>query len=197
VKVAGATALALGLVVGLLWGAWRIDDSGPGRKTRVVETEDGEDVFVVKIEDEVGDTYVVQCDEDRYLGAHALFREHMGVDTVPLSVPGGPLAIARVPEEFPEAFRPAQRSLAEFLRRQGPGRIVLVAHDDCLVYDAIGAWQDRLAEVRASQEADLRKAAAVLGQWLPKTAVECYYASRRGDDLEFRRLPLAKEAVTR
>ncbi len=184
-----AATVALAVAAAVIWGAWALDESGPGQHTRVVGDGDDE-TFVVRIEDEPGETFVVQCNEERYLKAHSLFRDHIDVDTVPLAVPGGSMAIAKLPADLPESLAPARRTLVEFLERHCPKKLVLVAHEDCLLYDAIAAWQDRSDEVRGRQEEDLRAAVRVIHSWLPKTEVECWYAGRKGEELEFRRFRL-------
>lgn len=169
---------------GILWGAYYLEDYKKRIKTVVVERPDG-DLFVIETKERKGPTVLIQCDEDNFEDAFKAFRRFLGVESVPLTVPGGPMLLAQLPAEVSEDLRPAQRAAIEVLKRYSPSKIILLAHSDCLLYDTVAAWQDQLDRVKEKQFEDMQKAVAAIKRWLPHTQVEVYYALKDGDKLRF------------
>ena len=91
-------AVAVLLAAGaILWGASRLDERE--RPTEVADDGTGrpKDLFVVEVKEERRPTIVVECDEGVLADANARFRDFLGVKDPPISLPGGPMLLARVP----------------------------------------------------------------------------------------------------
>ncbi len=177
----------------MLYGAWSLEEGD--RPTQEVKSEDG--VFTVSVEDEPGSTLVIECDEGLFGDANARFRDHLGLDGPPLNLPGGPMLLAKLPDELSTEHGPLARSAIEFIKRHSPEKIILIAHSDCLVYDVAGAWVDRSEFVRFKQYADLGAAAKLISSWLPNIRVEAYYALKDRGEIKFNPVPLTAEKEAR
>lgn len=183
-KVMFVALIVIGAIGGLIGGAWYLENYSKRIKTVVVERPGG-DLFVIESEERKGSTVFIQCDEDEFEDAFKAFRRFLDVEGPPLTIPGGPMLIARAPTEVPNELKPAQRATIEILKRHAPTRIILLAHSDCLLYDTVAAWHNELGRVKEKQFEDLRRAVAALKLWLPNTKVEVYYALRDGKRLRF------------
>lgn len=177
----------------LLYAAWALEEAKKSVRTVVIQNPSGNDLFVVELQEKQEGDIVIQCNEERFQDAFGHFRKFLRVDTEPISVPGGAMLLALPPTEVPEDLQPAKRVLVEMLKRHSPHRVILIAHSECLLYDVLGAWQDRQGEVRGRQEEDLRRAMDTIRTWFPKTEVGVFYALKEGDHLVFNPLPLEEE----
>lgn len=176
------------LISALLVGVWFLDSR------KKAEEEDG--VFSYRVTEEKNETLdvLITCNEDVMKDAPGAFAKNLGLQGIPLELPGGPLLISEISRKVKEGLTPElekeltplQRSTVEILKRYGPRRVVLVSHSECLAYDTVAAWHDALKQVRERQDADLRAAKAALETWLPKTEIRCYFAEREGDRIVFR-----------
>lgn len=174
----------LAVAFGLIYGAWALEESSKAIRTVVIEQPDNH-LFAVKIDEGEGETILVQCNEDRFEEAFQHFGRFLGVKETPLNLIGGPLVLAHLPSEVPDKLKPVKRVAVEFLKRHSPRRIILVAHSECLAYDTIAAWQNRLTEVQNRQREDMKLAVAVLKSWFPKSEIQAYYANKEGQTLRF------------
>lgn len=193
-KIPQRTLITIAVIVALtlsgmaLYLAWEIEESSNPVRTVIVEDLEEKGVFTVEIREQEGQDFIVYCDEERFQEAFSMFADHVGVETEPLRVPGGPMVLAFADVTVPENFQPAYRTLVQMLKRHAPSRVVLVSHSECLLYDSIAAWQNNLAAVRDRQQQDLIAAQKALRAWLPRTEVEVYYADKRGTQLKFLRI---------
>lgn len=183
-KIAGVILLVSSALGGLIAGSWWLEEYSKRIHTVVVEQPGGH-LFIVEVEEKEGGTVFIQCDEDEFEDAFKQFRRFLNVKEPPLSIPGGPMVIARAPAEVSEKLQPAQRALIEVLKRHSPRRIILLAHSDCLLYDTVAAWQNELNDVKRRQFEDLRRAVEALQKWFPKSEVQVYYALKDGKKLIF------------
>lgn len=182
------TGIAVLLVAALLIGAWFLD---PSRKTR--REEKGTFSYQIPKESRVELDVLITCSEEVMNGAPEAFAKNLGLQGVPIKLPGGPLLLAQLlTGEVNEELRPLQRSVTEVLKRYGPRKIVVVSHSECLFYDTLAAWRNDLEKIRQRQDADLRAAKAALQTWLPKAEITCYFAEREGDKLVFREAEACK-----
>jgi hypothetical protein len=165
--------------------AWRADKRDHYVATVTVSDAQGNENFSVELNEEIGPTVLIHCSEDRFAPAFNEFRNHLDIETPSLPIPGGPFIIARLPAELPEGMANVQRSVVEILKRHSPSRVIFVAHRDCLVYDTVSAWQNKLHEVKNRQVLDLEAATAVIREWFPKARVEAYYADLKDGRLIF------------
>ncbi len=193
IRIVGVVLLVGTVIGGLIWGAWYLEEYSKRIRTVVVERPGG-DLFAIEIEEREGPIVFVQCDEDEFEESFAAFRKFLNVEGTPLAVPGGPMLIAQAPTEVSEELKPAQRAAIEILKRHAPRRIILLAHSDCLLYDTVAAWQDRLDSVKQKQFDDLKRTVAVIERWLPHTKVEVYYALRDGKQIRFNPVDLSPRA---
>ncbi len=191
--VVGAIVLVAASSAALLYAAWALEESRKAVRTIVVKNPEGEDAFVVELKEREGEDLIVHCTEDHFQDAFGHFARFLGIDSPPIDAPGGVMLLGRVPEDVPEALRPAKRTLVEVLKRHSPRRVVLVAHSECLLYDAIAAWQDDLDAVKGRQELDLIQARKVIRSWFPKAQVEVYYAMKKDGRLAFNPLMLEEK----
>jgi hypothetical protein len=168
-------ALGLAATVGLLVLAWHADESIKPVKTTVVEEINDDGSLTVDIRSQQEGEWIISCSEKHFHGAH----EH--VDKPLLDAPGGPMLVALADFEVREELQAPKRVLIEILKRHSPERIVLVAHEECLIYDSIGAWKDQPEIVRELQLKHLRQARDVLKEWFPKTEVQIYYGEKLGE----------------
>jgi hypothetical protein len=177
----------------LLYAAWAVEESREPVRTVVVQNPQGDDTFVVELQEREGEDLIIQCSEDRFQDAFKHFARFLGIDREPLDGPGGAMLLARFPDGAPESLQAPKRALVELLKRHSPRRVVLVAHSECLYYDVIGAWKDDLDGVKARQEQDLREARDLIASWYPKARIETYYAMKTGSRLAFNPLELEEE----
>lgn len=173
----------------LLYAAWALEEAKKSVRTVVIKNPSGNDLFVVELQEKQEGDILIQCNEERFQDAFGHFRKFLGVDTEPVAVPGGAMLLALPPTEVPEDLQPAKRVLVEVLKRHSPRRVILIAHSECLLYDVLAAWQDRLDEVKGRQETDLRRATDTIKTWFPNTEVDVFYAQKDGDKLLFNPLP--------
>ncbi len=182
----GVALLIAGCAVALLFAAYALDEYRAGIHTVVVENSEGDDLFTVRLQDRQKEDLLIQCDEDDFQEAFARFSDFLPMKEVtPITVPGGPKFLRLLPGELSGNLEPAQRAFVEVLKRHSPGRIVLLGHSECLLYDVIAAWKDDLARVRQDQDHDLALATANLHAWFPSAEIVAYYAQRDGDRLRF------------
>lgn len=140
---------------------------------------------------------LIHCPEDGAVESSKAFATWMHLEGVPLELPGGSLAIAKLAAiPMGGEVLPAQRSAVEILKRYSPKRIVIVAHSECIYYDTIGAWQDDLSGVAERQREDLRIARKVLREWFPKAEVQAYFAELMADNT-IRFLPIEEDRERR
>jgi hypothetical protein len=129
---------------------------------------------------------LISCNEEMLQAPTTEFAKWKGLSGVPLAFPGGPLAIARLDDiAFSDTIKPAQRASIEVLKRYSPRRVVLVAHDMCLYYDTIAAWNDKLPESHQYQADDLQAAMRIAREWFPKAEVSGYNARIENNKLVF------------
>jgi hypothetical protein len=191
-------AVAVLLVAGaILWGASRLDERE--RPTEVADDGSGrpKDLFVVEVKEERRPTIVVECDEGVLADANARFRDFLGVKDPPISIPGGPMLFARLPEEWSEEHGPLARSAIEVLKRYSPEKVVLIGHSECLLYDVAGAYAGQEDFVPVAQAADLAKAAKHVRAWLPRARVEAYYGRKDGPRIRYNAVPLPEKEEVR
>ncbi|MDO8676149.1 MAG: hypothetical protein Q7K16_00605 [Candidatus Azambacteria bacterium] len=180
----------LAVVGGLILGAWVLEGgiiiSKPGAKVFGGE-------FVAELPPRVGIDLVLQCNEEFFQEAYQRFRkEHLGIETDPIAVPGGVKALVAIQGDLPKEFEPVKRAIVEALKRHSPRHVVLTAHSQCLLYDVIAAWQNKGDEVMARQLDDLHTARTIIRSWFPNAQVDIYYAQQEGGDrLRFK--PILKE----
>lgn len=169
--------IALCLAVWLLVVIWDFEESRKDVQTTVIKNPDDSVAFAVKLKERPAGEYLIVCTEDRFKESFDHFRRFLSLKNEPFHSPGGAMLLALSPKDVPEKLGPAKRALIEYLERHSPERIVLVAHDECLLYDVVGAWQDHPEHVRARQIQDLVRAKQLINEWFPKTNVEIWYAS--------------------
>ncbi len=182
--------LVLAILASLVWilfAAADLDDQQ--RPTKSAEVS-GKDLFVVEVREEDRPIVVIECDEGVNGDANARFREYLGVSGPPISIPGGPLLLAKAGSELSDEHGSIARSVIEVLKRYSPERVILIAHSECLLYDVGGAYLGHSEMVPLAQRADLIKAAQFVKDWLPRTKVEAYYAYKDGKFVKFNPVPL-------
>lgn len=168
--------VAAGITIAAVLLAVRVETCGEGKRTK-----DGH-VLVVDLEPVQRGDYIVTCDEARYQKSFEKFRQFVKVDSPLLVVPGGPMVVALADLELTVELQAPRRVIIEVLKRHAPNRIVLMAHEGCLVYDSIGAWHGDSTGVRNLQIVHLLQAKDVLQTWLPHTRVELYYGENTGEN---------------
>lgn len=176
------------VVVLLLWGAWILDSSSAQNESKEVSTK----TFSYKLpeKDEAHGDVLIGCNEEVLETPTAEFAKWKGLQGIPLALPGGPLAVARLNDvTVNNQFKPAQRAAIEVLKRYSPRRVVLVAHTMCLYYDTIAAWNNSLPQVRERQMKDMDAALRLLREWFPQAEVSGYLAVEKDRTLFFRPLP--------
>ncbi len=178
----------LGFSAVALYAAWQLDESKQLVQTDVLESSRAEGRLVVEMRERTGDDFIVICPEERFQKAFAELKTFVDVSTDPLVAPGGPMILAWADFEVPENFQSAHQVLQDFLQRYSPRRVVLVSHSECLYYEGLAVWHDRLDEVKERQLQDLERARSTILRWLPDTEVEIYYADKDGNRLTFSRL---------
>jgi len=184
----------LALLGAMIYGAWALEESSKTIKTVVIE-QPGNHLFVVQMDEGEGETVLIECNEDRFEEAFGHFAKFLGVKSTPLNVIGGPMIVAHLPAEAPEKLKPVKRVAVEFLKRHSPRRIILLAHSECLAYDTIAAWENRLDEVQNRQLADVRRSVAVLRSWFPKSEIQVYYAKKQGNTVAFDQVPVDEKEL--
>lgn len=184
--------LVLATIFGGIYGASMLDELE--RPTKSAES-DGKDMFVVEVKEEERPTVVIECDEGVNGDANARFREYLGVTSPPISIPGGPLLLAKSAGDLSQEHSAIARSAIEVLKRYSPERVILISHSECLLYDVGGAYLGHPEMVPLAQRADLIKATKFVKDWLPKTKVEAYYAYKDGKFVKFNPVPLSAEEV--
>lgn len=182
--------LGLGLalilaIVGVIWLASAFE-SGTLGKPKAPPVEG----LVVELKPQDRDDYVVVCNEAAFREAFERFGKYVKVTTDALTAPGGPAVIALGDVEVPMELQRPKRVVIEVLKRHSPKRVVLMAHEECLIDDSIGAWYDDPGGVRRRQYVQLARARQAIHQWLPTTIVEIYYGEKYGTNkMRFFRVP--------
>lgn len=181
--IAAAVIISSAIMI-FAWVAERDTSSSVSRKGPA-----GKPVFAVQLKEKERANILVCCTEEEYEEAFEKFGNHLRAEGRPvdesLKVPGGAMVLAMADVDLAQELKPAKRALVEVLKRHSPRHIVLVSHSECLLYDTVAAWKDRLNEVTAKQRADLETARRVIGEWLPAAKVELYYAERSGNEIRF------------
>jgi hypothetical protein len=173
------------VIVLILVAAWVFDPSSARERAAQNENE----VFSYPLPDEMngamGDI-LISCNEEALGTPTTEFAKWKGLQGVPLALPGGPFAISRLNDvAISDQIKPAQRAAIEMLKRHSPRRVVLVAHDMCLYYDTIAAWNDTLSKAHQHQADDLEAAMRVMREWFPKAEVSGYNARIENNKLVF------------
>lgn len=169
-------------VFGGLYGASQLDELE--RPTKSAEAT-GKDFFVVEVREEERPIVVIECDEGVNGDANVRFRDHLGVTGPTISIPGGPLLLAKSAGELSQEHGKIARAAIEVLKRYSPERVILISHSECLLYDVGGAYLGHPEMVSFAQRADLINSAKFVKDWLPRTKVECYYAFKDGNKVKF------------
>lgn len=171
----------------LLWGAWELDSSSASVSSK--QSAPGEE-FSYELPPEKDDAHsdvIIQCNEEEMEEPAVEFAKWLGLSGIPLALPGGPMALAHLDDvAVNQQFKPAQRAMIEVLKRYSPRRVVLVAHDMCLYYDTMAAWNNTLSEVRVRQTQDMDAALTVLREWFPQAEISGYIAEEKDRTLFFR-----------
>lgn len=170
--------LAIGATVGLLMLAWQADLSKKPVKTTVVTENNDDGSLTVEIKSQQHGEHIVCCNEKHFTEAFEQLKDFVDVKDNTLRAPGGAMLLALADRDLNEELQAPKRVLIEVLKRHSPKRVVLVAHEECLIYDSIGAWRDRPEEVKALQIQHLLQAKELLNEWFPKTEVELYYGEK-------------------
>ncbi len=169
----------------LLWGSWVFDPSS----ARGHESQKVDEVFSYPLPAETavanGDI-LISCNEETLGTPISEFSKWKGLSGVPLAIPGGPLAIARLNDvAISDQIKPAQRAAIEVLKRYSPRKVVLVTHETCLYYDTIAAWNNSSPTTHQHQADDLEVAMQVMREWFPKAEVSGYNARIENNKLVF------------
>lgn len=192
--VFGVLAAVL-LTVGIIWAASSLEAFKESSRVKVLEKSKKDQTLVVDIEPERHGDYIVYCDEERFQQGFDQFRRFVRIKSHALTAPGGPMLIALADVELSEELQAPQRVLIEALKRHAPQRVVIMAHEGCLIYDSIGAWYNDPASVRQRQMVHLRKARDVLQIWFPRTHVEVFYGDKI-DETRIQFSPVPEEVLT-
>lgn len=174
-RVVGMLIVVAALFTGLIWWASAYESGRLGRPKS--KADQG---LIVKLKPEERPEYVLVCNETKFRDAFERFGTYVKVSLDPLMAPGGPAVLTLGDIEVPPELQRHQRVTVEFLKRHSPKRVVLMAHEECLIDDSIGAWLNDPGRVRLRQIAQLGKARSVIQVWLPTTAVELYYGENYG-----------------
>ena len=129
------------------------------------------------------DTVIISCVDGRWREAIQEFTiNHLKADLHAdfLAVPGGiePLTLFDI---VPKDFSFLRRRLEALVEAHGTGRIIAIAHQDCVWYKERKILPVRL-DLRGRQIADLQRVAAWLRETLPDLTVETYFARLEGKD---------------
>lgn len=183
--------MALAAIAGLIVYA-QIESN---KTKRPVPAESGEGyLFTSKLEPRETITLVIQCDEERYQKSLNDFvtigLNEEKADVV--GVTGGPRwFVLPVHAELPSWLKPAKRVTIEFLKRYSPGKIILIAHQHCIINDVIAAWKDE--KFTKEQEIEqLKQSAEILKSWFPTSEIKMYYAEERDSKLWFKAVEVAE-----
>lgn len=179
----------------LVGGALLFAHAVESGRFRQVKADKADRTLVVNIEPYEHVDYVVFCNEERFLDAFERFRRFVEVKTEALKAPGGPLLIALADVDLSPELRAPQRVLIEVLKRHTPKRVVLMAHQGCLIDDSIGAWLNNPTSVRRRQFAHLYQARQVILTWFPSTTVEVFYGEQIGER-QLRFFPVPEDSLT-
>ena len=174
--------LIIAAVAGLIY-VWEVN-----KPKQPVPAESSEGyLFTSELEPRETATIVIQCDEERYQNsfndfvAEGLKEEKADV----VGVTGGPRwFVLPVHAELPSWLKPAKRVTIEFLKRHSPGKVILIAHQHCIINDVVAAWKDE--KFTKEQEIEqLKQAAEIIKSWLPASEIKMYYAEETGSKLGF------------
>jgi hypothetical protein len=125
---------------------------------------------------------VLHCSDHRFQEANREFHaEGLRLPSYALiSMPGGGhfLSLERV---LPKYAKIGSQALAFHVKRARPGRIVVIAHDDCLFFKEKAQFFFVEAAFAEKQAANLRRARAVLQERFPGLPIELYYAAAEPD----------------
>jgi carbonic anhydrase len=122
-------------------------------------------------------TLVISCVDGRwYQHVQEFARVHLGAGqrTDFMAVPGGiePLTLADI---TPKDFNFFRRRLEALVEAHGTRRIVAIAHQDCAWYRARTPAPGS-PDLRTTQVADLRRAAALMREMFASVTIETYFA---------------------
>lgn len=184
------TIVIIAVVVGLVVYS---DQSNKNKQQLSMTSNEGY-LFTSEIEPRETATIVIQCDEERYqkslndFVAKGLKEEKADV----VGVTGGPRwFVLPVHAELPSWLKPAKRVTIEFLKRHSPGKIILIAHQHCIINDVIAAWKDE--KFTKEQEIEqLKQSAELLKSWFPVSEIRMYYAEERDSKLWFKAVEVAE-----
>jgi hypothetical protein len=169
-----------------MWVAWYIDTMQSTKGIKRIESRETFVYEVSKDEQEHRDVLVI-CDEESMDKPSDKFVEWLGLEGVPIRIPGGQLALAKLNDVgWSAELKPVQRTSIELLKRISPKRIVLVAHTKCIYYDAVAAWQDHTSTVVEDESRDMLAAINLLREWFPNAEVIGYMAHEDGGQIKFK-----------
>ncbi len=183
----------IGVVAIALWGAWRLESKSGANVSNQVPGAEFSYKLPQQTASDVGDV-LITCTEDVMDAPSGEFAKWLGLQGIPLELPGGPLSIARLSDSVTpdkalmELLNPFQRVAVEVLKRHTPRKVVLVTHDMCIYYDALAAWQNNLSQVQARQRSDMSAALNTLRLWFPQAEISGFVASIDGQKLTFHKL---------
>lgn len=151
-------------------------------------------LFTSELEPRETATIVIQCDEERYQKSlndfvtKGLNEEKADV----VGVTGGPRwFVLPVHAELPSWLKPAKRATIEVLKRYSPGKLILIAHQHCIINDVIAAWKDE--KFTKEQEIEqLKQAAEIIKSWFPASEIKMYYAEETGNKFGFKAVEVAE-----
>lgn len=167
------------LIAALLWAVSLVSSDG-SVFAKAFNRPPADGSLTVTVKPDQHGTYLIYC-SDANIGAAQRLQKFLRVKAEPLVTLGGPLSIAMTGVDLPDNLTPARRVMVEILKRHAPTRVILVGHDDCLIFDSIRAWQNDSTDARARQIAVLKQARQSLRIWLPNTTVDIYYAEKLSD----------------
>ena len=133
-------------------------------------------------EETPAEAVVVHCSDHRFqAGFHDFLTAGLGLRRYALvAVPGGGHVLAAA-SYLPKFARTTWQGLSFLVERARPGRVVLVAHDDCLYFKERLAFLPPPGPAKDKQAASLRRARRALQETFPDLPVELYYADTAPD----------------
>lgn len=189
-QVALVAVLVAAVFAGIIWLSSQYE-SGSFRK---IKQNEKERTLTVELKPAERHEYIVYCNEERFRDAFKDFHQFIDAKADAVAVPGGPLVIALTDVDLGEDLQAPKRAAVEILKRHMPDRIILVAHEGCLLDDTIGAWLDDPRGVRLRQYQNLYRARTVITSWFPKTTVEIFYGENVGSD-QMRFFPVPDDSL--
>lgn len=171
----------------VLWAAWYLDTS---RSTKAAKRIESKETFVYELSKDERQEHrdvLVICDEESMDKPSDKFVEWLGLEGIPIRIPGGQLALAKLNDiGWSAELKPVQRTSIELLKRISPKRIVVVAHTKCIYYDAVAAWQDQASTVVEAESRDMLAAMNLLREWFPNAEVIGYVAYEDSSQVRFK-----------